>query len=477
MIASAGSNIGSSHPFVPTWDGERASRRREWMERRQETAPADAGQSRRLAAERYLLFLCFCLAGYALAGRGFAYVGVPPLYVGEVALLVGLLVLVRTRGWANVLQAPSMLCLLTLVVWCAARTVPFLAEYGADAMRDAAIYYYGGFAVITAALMVAEPRAMRLLFRRYRTFGRVFLIGIPVVFVIYHFGRDYLPRWPWSQTPVLFLKEGDVMVHLAGILAFWVAGSGGSSKPGWTLLLALDAAVMGVVDRAGLLAFLAVIGLSLAHRPRNLACWRLIAVGAAAIAVIWASGFHMEIPGGKGRELSFKQIIMNVTSMASDTGQDGMDSTKEWRMEWWKTIARETFHGPYFWGGRGFGINLADDDGFQVQADHSLRSPNSAYMTFLARAGVPGLVLFVVALLAWGTSVAGAYFQSRRTGDLRWEGVFFFLFAFWMALVINAGFDVFLEGPVGGIWFWTVFGAGVGALWIYQRRPEVLYQP
>jgi hypothetical protein len=43
-----------------------------------------------------------------------------------------------------------------------------------------------------------------------------------------------------------------------------------------------------------------------------------------------------------------------------------------------------------------------------------------------------------------------------------------------LALFVNASFDVYLEGPVGGIWFWSVFGVGIGAPLIYRRLVEEL---
>ena len=39
--------------------------------------------------------------------------------------------------------------------------------------------------------------------------------------------------------------------------------------------------------------------------------------------------------------------------------------------------------------------------------------------------------------------------------------MFLFLGAYWLAFLINGSFDVYLEGPMGGIWFWTVYGIGV----------------
>jgi hypothetical protein len=32
---------------------------------------------------------------------------------------------------------------------------------------------------------------------------------------------------------------------------------------------------------------------------------------------------------------------------------------------------------------------------------------------------------------------------------------------YWAAVMVNSSFDVYLEGPQGGIWFWSVFGIGL----------------
>ena len=40
-----------------------------------------------LEGDRYLAFLAIVLLGYALMGKGFAYLGLPLLYVGEIAFL------------------------------------------------------------------------------------------------------------------------------------------------------------------------------------------------------------------------------------------------------------------------------------------------------------------------------------------------------------------------------------------------------
>ena len=46
--------------------------------------------------EAYCSALLIALAGYAILGKGFAYLGAPPLFVGEMMLALGLAVIYRT---------------------------------------------------------------------------------------------------------------------------------------------------------------------------------------------------------------------------------------------------------------------------------------------------------------------------------------------------------------------------------------------
>ena len=66
--------------------------------------PPAPGERRRLA-DRYLVGLAVCLLGYALFGRAFAYLGVPPLFIGEAMLVLGLLAVPwpgrRARWWCR----------------------------------------------------------------------------------------------------------------------------------------------------------------------------------------------------------------------------------------------------------------------------------------------------------------------------------------------------------------------------------------
>ena len=95
------------------------------------------------------------LAGYALLGKGFAYVGYPPLLIGEVTMVLGLVVIFRSRcGLAMLTTLPSIL-LLALLALVIVRTATCFGQYGMDAIRDSVIVVYGLYAFIVVAL--TEP--------------------------------------------------------------------------------------------------------------------------------------------------------------------------------------------------------------------------------------------------------------------------------------------------------------------------------
>jgi hypothetical protein len=79
-----------------------------------QTATADIPKrkSRRALSDgdRYLALLAIVMLGYALMGKGFAYLGFPLLYVGEIAFLAGIVVFVRSGALAGAVATLPALC-------------------------------------------------------------------------------------------------------------------------------------------------------------------------------------------------------------------------------------------------------------------------------------------------------------------------------------------------------------------------------
>src|SRR5919199_378672 len=180
---------------------------------------------RRSRGDRFLALYGGVLLGYALLDKGFAYLGVSPLYVGELTLALGIGVVSLSRSAGRLFRLPLTWLLLGFMAWGAARTVPYLGEYGVTALRDATLWGYAAFALVVAGLLLAKPgRLRRLVEYRYPRFVSIFLLLMPALWLVARLWGDVLPRWPGTDVAIIDVKAGDFLVHLSGIAAFAVAG-------------------------------------------------------------------------------------------------------------------------------------------------------------------------------------------------------------------------------------------------------------
>jgi O-antigen ligase len=229
--------------------------------------------------------------------------------------------------------------------------------------------------------------------------------------------------------------------------------------------------VIASLSRGGVLAVGAALAVVMLMRPA-LGMRKLTRLAVAtALGVVLLATFEVSVNVGDVRRISPQQIVANVSSISRDQSQVGLEGSRRWRLLWWNTIVDYTFFGQYFWEGKGFGVNLADADGFQVYGDRSLRSPHNGHLTILARAGIPGLTLWLLLQLGFAWRLLRAAQQARRQGRDWWARVDVWILAYWSAFVVNGAFDVFLEGPQGGIWFWSLIGFGVAVLHAQSTRP------
>lgn len=409
------------------------------------------------------------LLGYAFFGRGFAYLGVAPIYVGEMVLALAVLVTIRTaaRRWLKL-----ELLVVAFMIWGLARTVPYIATDGIDALRDGVLWGYAIFALALAAIVRREH--FERLRRHYAFIIPVFMAWVGVSAVVTF--AQALPTIPGTNVTVIYFKGGDMGVHLAGTIAFLVAGlwpgSPGAASLIVTVLLPLwlvAVAFAGSLNRGGLFSALSGLSVALFVRPPTRA-WSAIAVAGLLFATVLLVDPDLDV--GRARTISVDQILTNVGSVLMNTGDSNLDGTRDFRLRWWGDIVDYTIAGPHFWTGKGFGVNLANDDGYQIKTDGSLRAPHNSHLTVLARMGVPGLLIWLVLQLAFGIQLVRAFLASKRSGATFWCRIDAWLFAYWIAMLLNTSFDPYLEGPQGGIWFWTVMGLGFAAIRAQAALPR-----
>ncbi len=409
--------------------------------------------------------LAFLVLGYAFLGRGFAYFGVPPLYIGELALAIGVFSVFLAKRRLTVSLLPSLLVL--FFVLGLARTLPFIGTFGLDAFRDAALWYYGIFALITYYLIT--PTKLDQFCSLYAFLILPLLIWFAVTS---SFGRVFagvVPNAPGTDVAILQLKQGDRAVVLAGIAAFILLGLYADRRrfallPQWSVWIVWLAAFafVAIGNRGGFIAVVVALAITIVLFPNRE--WGKLSVAGItvglAILVIDPS-----IDVGGSRIVSVPQLVSNIKSIFGQNEEaSSLQGTREWRLSWWTQIYDYTVHGQYFWQGKGFGVNLANEDGFQVREDESLRSPHNAHFNILARMGVPGVLLWLALQSTFAFQMVRSILLSKRSGRLDAAKIKTWLLVIWLASSVNASFDVYLEGPQGAIPFWCVFGAGMAMM-------------
>jgi O-antigen ligase/polysaccharide polymerase Wzy-like membrane protein len=238
----------------------------------------------------------------------------------------------------------------------------------------------------------------------------------------------------------------------------------------WVLLLFLNI-VMVVPNRGGMLSCVIPLGLAAVLGGQMRRVIPVLLLGGVLLAFSYAIGLEIpDLDKPEGRSIGPAQVVANFESILGTSDTGNLDGTKAWRLSWWQSIANYTFNGPYFWTGKGYGIALSETDGFtdNEKGKPATRSPHNIHMTVLARSGVPGLALWVLALVAWFTALMNAHIVARRRGETQWANLFLWVACYELAILIDASFDVALEGPMLGVWFWSLFGFGIASTMVYR---------
>lgn len=423
--------------------------------------------------DAYMRLLCWTLAGYAVLGKGFAYLGVAPLFIGEIALGLGLCVFFRSGCRLAMLATVPGLLVATLFALVMTEAIAFVPVYGIDAIRDSVILLYALFAFIVIALILEKPGRLHWTLRAYGRFAWLYGMIGGVVFNLTAYLATYVYDselyFPGTNIEMPNVRAGEAAVHLSGAAVFMLLGFRRVPLL-WAMLLFVNI-VMVSVSRGAMLSCLVPVCLAavLGGQMRRFIPVLLFAAG--LLAVMYAIG--LEVPQSDKpdqRNIGPAQMLENFGSILGTSDATNLDGTKTWRLRWWESIVNYTFNGPYFWTGKGYGMALGETDGI-VGAEMDtpiLRSPHNIHMTMLARSGVPGLAVWMLVQVAWFTALMNAQVVARRRGETQWANLFLWVACYGLAILIDSSFDVAIEGPMVGIWYWSLFGFGIASIMVYR---------
>lgn len=420
--------------------------------------------------------LAFVVLGYWAFGKAFAYLGLYPLYIGEVVLAVGLLYLIH-RGTVPIPdQALFWLYSIFLLVVLAqvSYSVLVLGQPPLEVFRNLAVVYYGLFAIITYTLITrfAGSDLYRSVLERWLPRAAPWLLLGGTISVIGGiFLSEQLPKFPMTDSvSVLFYKPTDAVMPLVVLLALWLRGYLTTRWMVWTAgLLAIAAGR----SRSAMLA-IGVAVLAMVWRPTK-RMLQMLAVCVLIFVFLLVTDIRIDLGY---REVSARQFLANISSLiGSDEAASDLDATttrnKDWRAAWWDAIYNDAVDNSRIIVGLGWGVNLADHFGFQTEASdvNALRNPHNALLGILARGGWLAASLWVTfyLLLLYGLWQATRKFAGDRyRQDAAWVVMIYVV-----ASQINGATDVFLESPQNAIPHWIVVGIG----WALIRDAQALAVP
>jgi len=339
------------------------------------------------------------------------------------------------------------------------------------------LWGYAIFGLLIYAFIRANPQLLVVLVQRYGAFISIY----PFIFLYQFFGaqlvRQVISGGLTSVVGPSLPKVHDAPVHLFAGATLLVLLGLSSRRPNmlWCVAVLVMGFAIAVSNRAGLVGVtLCWLGVLLIWRrvPTRMTIFLTAAV---LVALIFPVAAPFVRSSHQGREMTVRQIVDNVVSLVSTSRGDA--GTRNWRLRWWSKIVRYTMFGEHFWTGKGFGINLSDDDGFQVITDPGqppLRSPHNAHLNMLARTGVPGFLIWMAVHAWWLFLLVRHYWSARRKRQIVWQRLFLLLIGYFTCFLVISTFGVVLEGPMNGIWFWVIYGVGLAAVDVYRASPEAL---
>ena len=408
----------------------------------------------------FLNWVVLVYAAYLYFNKGMAY-----SFMAECTLAFGVLLAIRERAQVAISWNPVSKIIAVLLAVNLIWVLRGLLSYGVyDVVRDSFIFNY--------ALLMLIPFlfADQIVLFKQRIFN--LYAWLPLVATLGFIASSFSPFFEtWSLfggIPFFEYKKGDMAVQLLIALMLLLSGETKLSLR-WQilnyLLIAYLFFILGTFNRGGMVAFLAGLFLYLYWNRKTevFKVWKDYLRLVPVLLIVALSLYSVTKVEDKiqGRNTGIEQLQKNLTSILGGQVEGSLSDNILWRLGWWGKIVDYTVLGPYFLQGKGLGVNLAKDDGIPDDdtTDRTpLRSPHNFHMSILARYGVPVFILWILLLVA--------LFRGLLVWLPRKEAAFFA--AAFLAALVNASFDVSLEGPMSAFPFWMLTGMALASAKPYQ---------
>ena len=423
----------------------------------------------------YLKILIYVLFfGYAVLGKGFAYLHLPlnvPIYIGEIFLILGITILVKhlyEDKFSNLIPLSPFL------IWGAVILLINLEQYGFEALRDSAMVYYSLFAIIV--FNIARRFPVELIIRLFSKLFPLLITWYAVYQILTTLSGVKSIIVPGTKDIRFFwLKAGDLGVLLLIAFVFiqlFKKEIEIKSKYFYFLILIIFAVlfIVSIKNRGAFVAFSAGFLTYFLFQPfpKKL---KYIVIISIIISLIISLNFEY----GKGkRKISSAQLKTNIDSIIHPgKGPSYLTGTTNWRLLFWRklvTVSANNFDRLLF--GFGFGENLQTTFEMGKEEARPNKHPHNFTINIFARMGIFGLFTWAYLNLFYVTRLFFAY--KRSSGIKRKTALW--LLTIWVAAITNSMFDVYLEGPMGAVPFWIFMGFGYSLIYHVSHRKNINIQ-
>lgn len=399
---------------------------------------------RRVPVDAKLMLLV--ILGYALGGKGFAYVSpFEPIYIGEITLALCILCMLSRPKQLGLFDTPIHGLIWIYVLYAGIHLIVDFETYRLLAIRDSSMAYYALFFVASYSLFHNE-NVTRAFEKTVRC-----AIAFSTLSILYHVSKIGI-KFPG------FSPHTDAFIPLCVGSVLYLLVLGMERKKLHYIVLAGALSLMVIMTKtAALVALAVVVATAVLYGRINrlimpaLILGALCIIGLAVIAFIDTDIAINLLLGGEAAE-----------AVGIQSGEFvGFSGTTQWRWLWWTIIWNDTMQMAPFWG-QGFGSDITgpflvawlgpeygDPTGYA-------RYPHNIMVTVLGRLGFIGVAIFGMLFVATGRFVirfCRSYFSSpaRRDADLFCYGVI-------VAGMINGVLQSTYEIPHGAITHWICLG-------------------
>ena len=413
-----------------------------------------------LVKNLYLRAYLFVMTLYVFLNKGVAYT-----YLVEALWLFGILLLLMHRKKVELIWNKTTKLILFFIIISFVYIIRGLTKYDIiDLIRDSFIFQYGWFVFILFLFKEKLEIIWETLFFIYKWFPFVALLN----FILQYFVPFFETVAPFGGIPILLYKNGDMGVQLL-ISTLLLLYTFEKKSLKWRVLLslviALDFLILASYSRSGIVSFLAsMLCFIYFNKDIQLQSRVRLLIKYLPIILLIVTPIYINIKVSEnfqGRSIGFEQIKNNFSSIVGGTTDATSEDNVVWRIVWWAKIIDYSFTAPNLFIGKGLGLNLATDDDI-ITLDDSLRSPHNFHLNIMARFGVLLFVFWMYFLIQILKPLFKKQLQGKRL----------LIDCILLAFLLNASFDVFLEGPMGAFPFWTWMG-----LYLLIEDQEGLVEP